>query len=156
MSSGFLQNAADATLTQHQASSGAGSYNNNFAKITLTTHTTKGGLSMPSGGVRWSHFELKLEDNGDNSQTDHACKVFFTWDSDGDDICAGPSESSAMVAGRTDVDVYMVAIDMDMVPVFPADGTVDTIYAWVSTIYFNDTTATLKRARLYWHELSKG
>jgi len=152
MSSGYLQNAADATLTDHQSSADATAYSNDYAKITLTTHTERGGLSMPSGGARWSHVELVIEDeSADTGELDHACKVFFTWDSAGDDICAGPSSSVEMVAGRGVQYRYMCAIDMDMKPVIPSDGAVDTLYMWVATIGFGDETATLKRARLYWY-----
>ena len=150
MASGYLQNASTGALDSHQGTAGV-----TFAAITLTTHTERGSLSMPSGGVRWSHFEIILDDDA-VSTTIRTIQVFFSWDSAGDDICAGPSSVVEMVRGQTDTSRHMAAVDMDMVPVFPADGAADTIYAWVNTTNFNDTTANLVRARLYWHELSKG
>ena len=98
-----------------------------------------------------------IVDSGQDGTITRACKVFFTWDTAGDDIAAGPSSSAPMVAGRTDDDSYMVVVDMDMVPSLPPDGAANTIYAWVATKNFVDHTgAQLLRARLYWHDLTKG
>ena len=160
MASGFLQADVSSTveLGATQSGSAASAYSNDFAKITLTTHTTTGtSIGLPTSGVRWSHFELIIVDFGQTGQTDRACKVFFTWDTDGDDICAGPSSNSEMVAGRDDTDSYMVVLDMDMVPTRPPDGAVNTVYAHVATKNFVDHSgAQLLRARLYWHDLTKG
>jgi hypothetical protein len=160
MASGFLQ--ADVSTTVNlgatQSGSAASTYSNDFAKITLTTHTATGtSIGLPTGGVKWSHFELIIVDSGQANEIDRACKVFFTWDTNGDDIAAGPSSSAPMVAGRADTDSYMVVIDMDMVPSLPPDGAADTVYAWVATKNLTDHTgAQLLRARLYWHDLTKG
>ena len=160
MSSGYLEADVSTTvnLGQTQSASAASTYSNDFAKITLTTHSNTGTkIAFPTSGVRWSHFEFIMVDNGQASQTDYECKVFFTWDTAGDDICGGPSDSAPMVAGRTDTDSYMVVFDMDMVPCKPPDGAADIVYAWVSTINVTDHSgAQLLRARLHWHELSKG
>ena len=160
MASGFLQADVSSTveLGATQSGSNVSTYSNNFAKITLTTHTATGtSIGLPTGGVRWSHFELIIVDSGQTNEIDRACKVFFTWDTAGDDIAAGPSSSSEMVAGRADTDSYMVVIDMDMVPSLPPDGAADTVYAWVATKNFTDhNEAQLLRARLYWHDLTKG
>jgi len=159
MASGFLQADVSSTVTLTSTNGGsapAGTYDDDFAKITLTTHTATGtSIGFPTAGVRWSHFELILVDS-QTRQTDYECKVFFTWDSGGDDIAAGPSASVPMVAGRADTDSYMVVIDMDMIPSLPDDGAASTVYAWVATKEFTDATPVLLRARLYWHELTKG
>ena len=173
MASGFLQADVSSTVTLGSTNSGAGapsphpngSYTNDFAKITLTTHEASGMIiGLPTSGVRWSHFELIIKDSdagaggssAHESQTDHECKVFFTWDTDGNDICAGPSSSAEMIAGRNNTDTYAVVIDMDMVPTRPPDGVANIVYAHVATINFEDNTPELLRARLYWHDLTKG
>ena len=157
MASGYLQQSGTPnlhdSLAEHQGT-------HNFGKITLTTHTEMGHSTdrpsiMPTSGVRWSHLELKLEGTATN-QTDRTCQVFFTWDSAGDDICAGPSSVVNMVTGRADTDAYMCGIDLDMVPSLPADGAANTVYCWVQTAFFITDPAVVLRARLHWYELSKG
>ena len=160
MASGFLEADVSSTvnLTATQSGATASTYSDDWAKITLTASTKESsGIGLPTGGVRWSHFELILVDSGQNSQTDYECKVFFTWDTGGDDIAAGPSSTAPMVAGRADVDSYMTVFDMDMVPSLPTeDGSAHSVFAWVTTKEFTDTTPQLLRARLHWYELSKG
>ena len=154
MASGFLQNSENVTLT---SAGGVTSFGNTFVKVTLNADTTAtSAIGLPTGGVRWSHLEIIIED-GTANQTDRECKVFFTWDSDGNDICAGPSAAIRMVARRTTTtDYYMAAIDMDMVPSLPADGSANTIHCWVTTRNFSESNPILHRARLFWYELSKG
>mgnify|MGYP003120545804 CR=1 FL=1 len=158
MASGYLQaDVAGFTLGTHQGTAGF-TFSN---EIPLTVHSERGGTnnpiarSMPLSSVRWSHFELIMRDDT-TSATIRKCQVFFSWDSDGDRICAGPSSVVEMVRCQNTGTDHMAAIDMDMVPTFPDGATANTVYAWVNTQDFNTTTATLILARLYWYELSKG
>lgn len=143
--------------------------------IELTTHTTTGtSIGFPTGGVRWSHLEIILRDTQTSGVPIHAalheCKIFLSWDAAGDDICAGPSSESGPMLTRqttnnggsqgatstiTTAD-FMVTMVLDVVTVLPPDGTIDKLYLWISTKNFVIVNPTVVRARLYWHELSKG
>ena len=148
MSSGFLDVASKLTPS---ASTNGG---NNWGRVLINTPKN---LSLPTGGVQWSHLELILEDPGDNSQTDHTSKIFISWDSAGDEICSGPSSAATLVAGRTDVDRYMAVYELyPHVPTIPSNATVDTLYLWIQTTNFTETQPPVIRARLHWFEVSKG
>jgi hypothetical protein len=155
MASGFLENSGTTTLT---GAGGGTTFGNTFIGVTLTASTlATSGIGLPTGSVRWSHMEIIIEDDTAN-QLNRQCKVFFTWDSEGTAICAGPSAMVSMVAQRpgSTNDYYMAAIDMDMIPSLPSDGTANTIYLWVTTNNFNLSNPVLRKARLYWHDLTKG
>ena len=148
MASGYLENASQLTPTSDCQGS------NNWGSGILLSSPKN--LSLPTGLVHWSHLELILLDSGDNSQTDHTCQIFLSWDAAGDDICAGPSGVATMVAGRTDVDTYMNVYDLDMKPTLPPDGEADKVYLWFNTVAFTDTTPPVIRARLHWNEILRG
>tara|TARA_R100000315_G_scaffold62392_1_gene43692 strand:- start:288 stop:548 length:261 start_codon:yes stop_codon:yes gene_type:complete len=82
--------------------------------------------------------------------------AFLTWDSGGDDIAAGPLQNSInMVPGQATTTRYMATATLDVNPSLPDDGTKSTLYLWLKM--HNDLNgATLVRARMYWHEISKG
>ena len=151
MSSGYLDIQESAATT---ANTDGGASANNWGSVRINTPKN---LSLPTGGVQWSHLVLILQDSGDNSQTDHTAKIFLSWDAAGDEICAGPSSAVTMIAGRTDVDRYMAVYELyPHVPTMPSTATVDTVYLWIQTTNFTDNTPTVLRARLHWFEVSKG
>ena len=157
MASGFLENSENVTLT---GVGGGAIDTNNYVKATLTASTTESsGIGLPTGMVRWSHLELIIEDDTAN-QVDRLARVFLTWDTEGNDICAGPSSKAgaSMIARRdTTTDYYMTVIDLDFVASLPtSDGVANTIYVWITTGGFNISNPILHRARLHWYELSKG
>ena len=156
MASGFLENSENVTLT---GVGGGAIDTNNFFKVQLTASTTESsGIGLPTGMVRWSHLELIIEDDVAD-QTNRQVRVFLTWDTDGNDICAGPSSKigSPMIARRTTTtDYYMSVIELDFVPTRPPDGAANIIYVWITTGNFNLSNPICHRARLHWYELSKG
>ena len=156
MASGFLENSGTTTLT---GVGGGAIDTNNFFKVQLTASTTESsGIGLPTGMVRWSHLELIIEDNAAD-EVDRLVRVFLSWDSDGNDICAGPSSKigSPMVARRTtDTTHYMSVIELDFVPTRPPDGAANEIYVWITTGAFTLANPVCHRARLHWYELSKG
>tara|TARA_R110000824_G_scaffold356796_2_gene544068 strand:+ start:511 stop:957 length:447 start_codon:yes stop_codon:yes gene_type:complete len=148
MASGFLDVAS--TLTVSATAQGS----NNWGRVLINTPKD---LSMPTGMVQWSHLELILLDATTAGGTTHTAKIFLSWDDGGDEICAGPSSEATMVAGRADTDRYMCVFELyPHSPTIPSNATVDKIYLWIQTANFTDTTPDVIRARLHWHELSKG
>jgi len=157
MASGFLATSGTTTLT---GVGGGAIDTNNYVKVTLTASTTESsGIGLPTGMVRWSHLELIIEDDTAN-QVDRLARVFLTWDSAGNNICAGPSSKAgaSMIARRdTTTDYYMTVIDLDFVASLPTEvGAANTIYLWITTGGFNLSNPILQKARLHWYELSKG
>ena len=151
MSSGFLDIEAKVTVTAATDTSGG---LNSWGSARINTPKN---LALPSGGVQWSHLELILEDTGQNSATNRTAKIFLSWDSDGDSICAGPSAAVTLVAGRADLDRYMGVFELyPHVPTIPSEATAGVVYVWIQTTNFNDPTPDVIRARLHWFEVSKG
>ncbi len=159
MASGFI----DVASTQTPTSSCQGS-NNWGSGILISTPrvASPSDTGLPSSGVQWSHLELILEDNGQTNAVNKTAAIFLSWDAAGDNICAGPSNKATLVAGRSDTDRYMVVFELypqvATVPVSTDDGTgqAGRVYLWLQTTNFTDTTPPVIRARLHWHELSKG
>ena len=144
MSSGFLQNTASPTLSS-----------SSYVSVALVKPTSDLPLfELPSGMVRWSHLEIIVNKSGTVSGM--SFDAFLTWDSGGDDIAAGPLQNSInMVPGQATTTRYMATATLDVNPSLPDDGTKSTLYLWLKM--HNDLNgATLVRARMYWHEISKG
>jgi len=163
MASGFIE-ASSVTLGSIHTSTGLTSYDGVWGGNAGTTNGVKltqssslgSSIALPSGGVRWSHLELILQDSGTTNPIKHDVKVFLSWDITGDDICGGPSDAANMVLCRGTShgsNCFMGAIDLDMQPAIPTDGTANEVYLWIAGTGFNDNTPVLKRARLYWHEI---
>tara|TARA_R110001583_G_C5595197_1_gene404080 strand:- start:657 stop:1112 length:456 start_codon:yes stop_codon:yes gene_type:complete len=151
MASGFLDVAS--TLTPGSSCQTGDNWGDG-----ILINTPK-NISLPTGMVQWSHLELILEDNGVASGTTHATKIFLSWDEDGDEICAGPSTKATMVAGRGDTDRYMCVYELaHHCPTIPSTATAGTVYLWIQTDAFtnSDDRPEVIRARLHWHDLTKG
>ena len=158
MASGFIEADVSSTVTLDDMGGNGGSAMANFwGIITLTTHSTVGTkMDFPTAGVRWSHIEIILDVGGSAfTSLTAAVRVFFSWDSAGNDICAGPSANALLVPGQGDSTLAMTAIKLDIVPSLPPDGAANTVYCWISGFGIGTDTPVLKRARLHWHELSR-
>tara|TARA_R100000315_G_C5230244_1_gene141272 strand:+ start:1765 stop:2214 length:450 start_codon:yes stop_codon:yes gene_type:complete len=149
MASGFIDVAS--TVTPSANTQGG---TDNWGRVTINTAKN---LTMPTGMVQWSHLELVIQDNQAN-QTNRTAKIFLSWDSNGDQMCAGPSDAATMIAGRNDTDIYMAVFDIaHNSPTIPDGATAGTLYLWIQTTNFNvGNNPDVVRARLHWHELSKG
>ena len=144
MSSGFIQNSGDVTLAL-QVAAGA---NYSTTVVPLTKSGVVPDLDFPTGFVRWSHLELVL-----------------TWDAAGNSIAAGPTQTEIdMVKSPGTAANYMATATFDVNPSLPADGVRNNLYLWLATKNLTDNTnvalstnpPVVKRARLYWHNISKG
>ena len=159
MASGFIDVAS--TLTPTSSCQGSNNWGSGILIDTPKTASPH-DVSIPTGGVQWSHLELILEDNGQANETAYGCSIFLSWDAAGNEICAGPSTKATMIAGRGDTDRYMCVYELypmvATIPTSTADstGTASRVYLWFQTDGFTDTTPPVIRARLHWHELSKG
>ncbi|HAW77307.1 MAG TPA: hypothetical protein DCW74_16420 [Alteromonas australica] len=163
MANGFIEADVSSTVTLGAISSGDGAtaYEGNWAGtsttagVPLTQSSSVGsGLAMPTAGVKWSHLELIIQDSASTNPIDHTIRVFFSWDSAGTQICAGPSDAAEMVLTRAGSSTtFMCAIDLDMIPSLPPEGTANVVYMWLSGQSFNQDTPELKRARLYWYDI---
>lgn len=144
MSSGFLQNTATPTLSS-----------SSYVGIALVKPVSDIPIfELPSAMVRWSHLEIVVNKSG--TVSGQSFDAFLSWDSGGDDIAAGPLQNSiTMAQGQTTTTRYMATAVLDVHPSLPDDGTKSTLYLWLKM--HNDLNgATLSRARMYWHEISKG
>ena len=150
MASGFLD-VASTLAPSADTQSGA----NDWGRVAITA---EGNLDLPTGGVMWSHLELILQGDA-ASRTGNAAKIFLSWDENGDEICAGPSTKVTMVAGRNDTDRYMCVYELaHHCPTIPSTATAGTVYLWIQTDAFtnSDDRPEVIRARLHWHDLTKG
>ena len=144
MSSGFLENSDTPTL------SGSA-----YVKITLEKPSSFApSLELPAGMVRRSHIELIVDKSG--SPANFSFEAFLTWDTQGDDIAAGPTQTAInMVGGQTDTDRFMATAVFDVNPSRPSDGAQSKLYLWVK-VHSALNGASTVRARLYWHSITKG
>jgi hypothetical protein len=144
MSSGFLQNTATPTLSS-----------SSYVGVALVKPTDDIPIfELPTGMVRWSHIEIVVNKTG--TVSGQTFDAFISWDSDGDDIAAGPLQQTiTMVRGQTTTTRFMASATFDVSPTLPDDGVKSTLYLWLKM--HNDLNgATLIRARLYWHDYTKG
>lgn len=160
MSSGFIQNSGDVTLAV-QVAAGA---NYSTTVVPLTKSGVVPDLDFPTGFVRWSHLELVVAEGHTNTNP-KAFLAFLTWDAAGNSIAAGPTQTEIdMVKSPGTAANYMATATFDVNPSLPADGVRNNLYLWLATKNLTDNTNVLlstnppvvKRARLYWHNISKG
>ena len=144
MSSGFLENSDNPTMS-----------NAAYVKITLEKPSSFApSLELPAGMVRWSHIELIVDKSAGLTST--SFEAYLSWDAQGDDIAAGPTQSAInMVRGGTDASKYMASATFDVNPSRPSEGTQSKLYLWVKVSSDLHTASTV-RARLYWHSITKG
>ena len=148
MSSGYIEYNNDTGTT----------INTTLAKYTMTTPTGK--EPIPTSGVRWSHLELVVKKSSSISAAEIAAGAHLTWDTNGFFICAGPTASAvSYTAAKTDGsgnNYKACVISIDINPTLPPDGEAGTVYFWAKQDHADGNAAKLIRARLHWHELSKG
>lgn len=144
MSSGFLENSDTPTL------SGSA-----YVKITLEKPSSFApSLELPAGMVRWSHIELVVNKSG--SITNKSFEAYLSWDANGDDIAAGPTQTAInMVQGKTTTTRYMASATFDVNPSRPSQGAQSQLYLFVK-VHSDLNSASTVRARLYWHSITKG
>ena len=144
MSSGFLENSDTPTL------SGSA-----YVKITLEKPSSFApSLELPAGMVRWSHIELVVNKSG--SVTNKSFEAYLSWDANGDDIAAGPTQTAInMVQGKTTTERYMASATFDVNPSRPSQGAQSKLYLFVK-VHSDLNSASTVRARLYWHSITKG
>ena len=157
MSSGYLEMSEGSPITL----AGQHNTNQNYSSVTvpMVVRSTAPALELPAGMVRWSHLEVIIEKGaGSALATSQTFKAYVTWDSDGADIAAGPTQSALdMVGGATGQ--AMLSATLDISPSRPPDGTKSKAYVWIATTGFLQSGSDqpiVKRCRLYWHSLSKG
>ena len=154
MASGFLENSSDVAMSNHDYGTDQNYYG---GPVSLTKSNAVNALSLPTGMVKWSHLELNIEHGGNTTGVTNAqVKMLLTWDSAGDDVAAGPSQGFInLVQARTDTDKYICSAVLDVSPSLPSDGNPDNVYLWLQTQNLG-TDAVVKKARLYWHDFTKG
>jgi hypothetical protein len=158
MASGFIEADVSSIVTLANMGGAGSSLSNNWAMVPLTTHSTVGTkMDFPTSGVRWSHIEIILDTGASFSSLTAAVRVFFSWDSAGNNVCFGPSSNALLVPGQGDDNLAMTThqLVVDVVPSMPPEGVANTVYCWISGFSVTTNTPELKRARLYWHELSR-
>ena len=132
------------------------SFNNEVLMTTPSVPNATDAIPLPTSGCRWSHVEIQISSDV-NPKT---MTVLLTWDSDGNEVIAGPSTEIDLVSNTSNT--YIGAFDLGIVPTYPAITTAPsstnkargTVYLFLKC----DTVSTtvLKIARLHWHNLSKG
>ena len=147
MSSGYIEYNNDTGDT----------INDTLRGYTMTTPTGK--EPMPTSGVRWSHLEVVVKKNGAISAVEISAGAHLSWDSNGFYICAGPTASAvsytaAKTSGSDNYKACVISIDIN--PTLPGDGGSGTVYFWAKRDHADSSNTKLIRARLHWHELSKG
>lgn len=154
MASGFLENSSDVAMSNHDYATNQNYYG---GPVVLTKSSLVNALSLPTGMVNWSHVELTIEHGANTTGVTNAqVKMLVTWDSAGDDVAAGPSQSFInLVQARTDTDKYICSAVLNVCPSLPSDGNHNNIYLWLQTRNLG-TDAVVKRARLFWHDFTKG
>lgn len=143
--SGFITNAAEQTGITTAYNSGQG--------IALTEAVAADANSvhgsLPAAGAVWSHLRLVLDET---VGTTAAISAFLTWDAAGNDIAAGPTQSTfSTEAGLSDTSLRMVVIPMDnIVPRMPASGTQGQLTLWLKTDA-GTVTCPVGGAELHWY-----
>jgi hypothetical protein len=118
-------------------------------------------IPLPTSGCKWTHVEFQITHTGGTDDPRNVT-VLLTWDSDGKEIIAGPSDAITVTETTSSNGVYIGAFDLGIVPTYPAITTAPssttkergTVYLFIKCDRVN--TTTLKIARLHWHSLSKG
>ena len=160
MSSGFIQNSGDVTLALQVRDGG----NYSATAVPLTKSGVVPNLDFPTGFVRWSHLELVIAEGQTNTDP-KSFLAFLTWDASGNNIAAGPTQTElSMIKSPGTAANYMATATFDVNPSLPAEGTKNNLYLWLATKNLTDNTnvvastnpPVVKRARLYWHNISKG
>mgnify|MGYP003653870718 CR=1 FL=1 len=161
MSSGYIE-YANGTGTTINATT--------YVGVAMTTPSDAPALVLPTSGVQWSHLEIGLHDAdgpADPADPTHLnateVLIFLSWDSLGVQLIAGPMTTASKIhtvksGGKS---YGSCAIDLGIIPTFPASnpaGTTaparGTIYCWVKADSGTDDKLIL--ARMHWNELSKG
>ena len=146
MSSGFVVNDAEVT--------GIGTSYEKIKIITLHEDTTADAKSLhgklPAGGATWSHLDLVLDGTTGSPST---VEAYLTWDTDGNDIAAGPTQNAlSLIAGLTDTSLVMASLTLGVTPHAPASQSVaGTCYLFIKV---DAGEVTLKKARLHWNTIS--
>jgi|OM-RGC.v1.021214892 hypothetical protein len=171
MSSGYLEMDESSPVTLESQAHGGGVFST--VAVPLVVRTTAPSLELPAGMVKWSHLEIIIEKGSAAALSTGAIsfKAYVTWDANGIDIAAGPTQTSLTMVkvdrnapyGGT-ADSGMASATLDISPSRPPDGEVSKAYVWLDTTGFHQSTigstVNLKpivvRCRLYWHSLSKG
>tara|TARA_A100001515_G_scaffold144497_2_gene148717 strand:+ start:687 stop:1178 length:492 start_codon:yes stop_codon:yes gene_type:complete len=163
MSSGFIQNSGDVTLALQVKTGG----NYSSTVVPLTKSGVAPNLDFPTGFVRWSHLELVIAEGHTNTDS-KAFLAFLTWDASGNNIAAGPTQTElSMIKSPGTAANYMATATFDVNPSSPLEGEIvekNKLYLWLATKNLTDNTdvalstnpPVVKRARLYWHNISKG
>ncbi len=111
----------------------------------------QGSAKLPGGGNHWSHVEIILTVTTPTPTTLH---TFLSWDAEGDDIAAGPTQTAyTLQAGLTSTSTRMVVIPLnDICPTAPADqSAANRLYAFVKV---DNGEVTITRYRLHWRAIS--
>lgn len=78
---------------------------------------------------------------------------YFTWDSAGDDIAIGPSDTITLVAGLTDTSLLMASVNIDQFRTAPSgQTTTGKIYLHMKT---DSGTVDVNKVRLNWRSGSR-
>tara|TARA_R110000824_G_scaffold30638_2_gene100553 strand:- start:1122 stop:1580 length:459 start_codon:yes stop_codon:yes gene_type:complete len=125
----------------------------NILALTSSSATDAKSLAdLPAGGVRWSHLRVKCVVASGSPTTADAV---IWWDSIGDDLAAGPSQSSyTLQAGLTATTERSVAIPIDIFPRAPAEQTTaGTLYV---SIKVDTGTITIRAGDIQLHWVDAG
>ena len=163
MSSGYLEMNESSTVTLDSQTNSGGVYSG--VTVPLVVRTTQLSLELPAGMVKWSHLEVIIEKgSGSTIETSLGFKAYVTWDADGNDIAAGPTQTELTMInvdrdGDSTIDSGMLSATLDISPSRPPDGEKSKAYVWIASKGFLKTGTDqpkVVRCRLYWHSLSKG
>ena len=125
-----------------------------YASCLLHEDTTSDAKSihgaLPSAGAEWSHLELLLsEDSGTISSID----IYLTWDSGGDHIVAGATQTALKVVSGQTATYKMASVSLGISPRAPSvQTTAGKVYLWSK---LDAGTGTLLAARLHWNLLPR-
>lgn len=109
---------------------------------------------LPASGARWSHLALRLDRTAGTPAT---CTVRIYEDSAGDDLCAGPTQSSFDLApGLTTTTSYSVVIPFDDIVPTDTDQTTTTGERYVSIAVDAGTVdLPVGGAKLFWNSVRR-
>lgn len=88
------------------------------------------------------------------SGTTTTLTFYLTWDSTGDDIAVGPSDTITLVAGLTDTSLLMASVNIDQFRTAPSTQTATgKMYMFAKT---DSGTVTVNDVRLNWRTGPRG
>jgi len=162
MASGYIEHkiAYDATGSQDLSTT---AYKFHTLQAPSDTSITKYFGEMPSGGIRLSHIEIVLDNNGTSAGGNTigigASGPILSYDSNATQICQGPPQGTNAItlapsSGSNGEEGCV--LEFGTVITFPPTATLGTLYLGLKlAVAGSGDTAQCVLARLHWHTIAR-